>query len=46
MPPAKAPTSVMKMPEPVRMAMAAPTVAPDETPRMSGDTIGFLNIDW
>ena len=29
-----------------KIASTAPSAAPVETPRMSGDTRGFLNIPW
>ena len=32
--------------KPSKSAAAAPTEAPLDTPRISGETIGFLNMPW
>ena len=42
-PTAKASTCRVRMEPPSKIAVAAPTLAPEETPRISGETRGFLN---
>ncbi len=34
------------MPHDMKMATAAPSAAPDDTPRMSGETSGLRNMPW
>lgn len=42
-PKVRADTWICHHPQPATMASAAPNPAPADTPRMSGETIGFLN---
>ena len=45
-PSTKAPTWIIRLPQPNRIAAAAPTQAPEETPSRSGETMGFLKMLW
>ena len=44
--PRKANRVISTAPKSRRIASAAPNPAPDDAPRMSGDTSGFWNIPW
>lgn len=41
MPPVKADSWISQLGEPFKMANAAPRLAPEDTPRMSGETSGL-----